>query len=181
MNHRQSNRRPSRRQARLNQCLEMNDSGYMSMGQYVSLCCMAAAGRLTVEQINELVDSHPHLKQSDRDVFDNLKRIVAGAQASQQSAIQATEHLLVAPWHPNGALAEAARNAKSDEARLEIADIAWDVGRQSLDGTRTIERMNQDNNNVWRWIGGSAVAIAGIAAITAFAILFIANDRTGSD
>lgn len=182
MNHRQFNHRPSRRQvARLNQGLEMNDSGYMSMDQYASLCGMAAAGSLTVEQINELVDANPHLKQSDRGVFENLKRIVAGAQASQQSALQATEHLLVAPWHPNGPLAEAARNAESDEARREIAGVAWDAGRNSLEGARTIERMNENNNGFWRWMSGAAVAAAGIAAIAILAVLFVGKGGKESD
>jgi hypothetical protein len=138
-------------------------------------------GGLTVKQVDQLVGALPNLAAANRRAIEDLRQIAAGAQASQQSALAAVDRVIVAPWHPQGVLAQAAQNAQCDETLLEIADIAWEVGQQGIEGARTIERMNQDNNSLWRWMSGAAAAVAGIAAIAVVAMLFLATGGESSD
>jgi hypothetical protein len=110
---------------------------------------------------------------------DGLRALANGAQASQESALQAFDQSLTAPWHPFGPLAEAARTAESDECRLEIAQIAREVGQQGLEHGRTIERMNENNNSFWR----TAAILTGVAALAtvAIAVFIFTGDVDGVD
>ena len=159
----------------------IDESRNLSLEEYTILAVEAALGGLTVEQINQLVEISPKFAATNRQAIRELQEIAAGAQASQHSALEAVGRVIVAPWHPQGVLALAAQNAQTDEARLEIADIAWEVGQQGIEGARTIERMNQDNNSLWRWMAGAAAVMAGFTAIAVVAMLFVAGGGESSD
>jgi hypothetical protein len=185
MNHYRSKRstwgRSRRELAKLIREVGIGDNGNLSLEQYTILAVEAALGGLTAEQIDQLVEASPNFAATNRQAIQELRQIAAGAQASQQSALAAVDRVIVAPWHPQGALALAAQNAQSDEVRLELADIAFEVGQQGIEGARTIERMNQDNNSLWRWMSGMAAAVAGFAAIAVVAMLFLVTGGESSD
>lgn len=181
MRNRQSKRLASRRQlAKLAREAGIDRSGNLSSEQCAILLQLAAAGRLTLEQINQLMDAYPDLVHTCPYPDQGLRQIASGVQASQQRALQAAEQVLVAPWDPNCAFAEAARNAESDDARLEIAEMAWGMGQQFLEGTSMIERMNRDNNNLWRWMVGAA-AVAGVAAVAVVGLFLLADGGESPD
>jgi hypothetical protein len=185
MNHDRFNRRSrgtSRRElAKLIREVGINESRNLSFEDYTILAVEAALGGLTSEQINRLAEALPSFAATNRRAIEELRQIAAGAQASQQSALHAVDRMLVAPWHPQGVLAQAARNAQCDKARLEIADIACEVGQQGIEAARTIERINRDNNSLWRWMSGAAGVVTGIAAIAVVAMLFLATGGESSD
>lgn len=182
MSHQPPERPISQRElARLIQESGIDECGELSSRQLRNLSRLAADGRLTVQQIDWLAADYPRFVNTNLQAIDNLRQIAASAQASQQSALGAIERMLIAPWHPQGALAQAAHNAQTDQARLEIADIFGEVSLHGLAAAQTIERMNQDNNLLWRWMSGTAAALAGLAAIAVVAVLVLAGGGDRSD
>ena len=54
---------------------------------------------------------------------------------------------------------------QTDDAKLILAEIAIKIGRLGLDMAKIIERMNKDNNSLWKRITGIAGAVVAAVVV----------------
>ena len=134
---------------------------------------MAAQGKLNLEQMKLLVEAIPHFVELQKTTIKALQDTVAAARDVQKEAIQSVGNSLNAV---SRILEQLADTVQTDDARMKLAEIAIEIGRFGLEMAKILERMNKDNNSLWKWITGAVVTAAA-----AVVIIFVASGDDSSE
>jgi hypothetical protein len=142
--------------------------------QFAQVIKKAAEGGLSLEQLQLLIQVMPQFLQLQEKMIgklvEGLKKLAEGAQSSQKEALQAVGHSLDDLHQTLHVLAQ---NAETDEARVELAKLALEMGKQDLELARIIKEMNEANNSFW-WRLASTIGTT-VTAISAVAIFLVSK------
>jgi len=157
---------------KIKEITEIQDLEQVSSLDIARINKMAAQGKLNTEQMELLVAAIPHFVELQKVTIQALQDTVAAVRDVQKEAIQSVSRSLDSA---SRILEQLASGVQADEARMQVAGHAIEIGRLGLEVAKLIESMNKDNNNIWKYITG-AIAVAGVAVI-----LIFASGRGGSD
>jgi len=120
---------------------------------------LAAEGKLNIEQMKLLVEAIPHFVELQKEAVHALQDIVSAARDGQKEAIQSVSRSLDSA---SRILEQLASCVQTDEARIQMAGHAIEIGRLGLEVSKLVESMNRDNNSTWKYITGAVVLVVGM-------------------
>lgn len=129
---------------------------------------LAADERLKLAQLKTLIEIHPGIVKASIEAVQALAKTSEVAGASQVEAIRALRESISGTIEVLKILAQ---NAQSDSTREKIALALIEMAKQHKELSLAIERMNSDNNKLWKkvaiGIGGAAMLVVGGVAAAA--------------
>jgi len=151
--------------AKVKEITGIQDLEHASSQDVAKIDKLAAQGKLTTEQMQLLVAAIPHFVELQKETIKALQHVVAAVREVQKEAIQSVSRSLDSA---SRILEQLASGVQTDEARMQIAGHAIEIGRLGLEVAKVIESMNKDNNSLWKYITGAVIAIA-LAILAIFA------------
>jgi len=151
--------------AKLKDVTGVHDLEHASPQDVAKIDKMAAQGKLSLEQMELLVAAIPHFVELQKAAIQALQDTVAAARAVQKEALQAVGKSLDSA---SRILEQMASGVQTDEARMQIAGQAIEIGRLGLEVAKLIESMNKDNNSLYKYIAGAVAAVV----IAVFLVFF---------
>jgi hypothetical protein len=149
--------------------------------QFAQVIQKAAEGGLSFEQLQLFIQVAPQFLQLQEktigELVEGLKKVAAGAQSSQKEALKAVGHSLDFIHQTLHVLAQ---NAETDGARVELAKLALETGKQGLELARIIKEMNEANNSFWWNLAsgiGNAAMMIGAVGVGALAAIVTSVDK----
>ena len=126
---------------------------------------LAADDKLKIEQLKTLVAIHPHIVQGAIEAMQSLAKLSTTAGNSQIEAIKTIKESISGTVDILKILAQ---NAESDKTREKIAELLLELAKQHRELIIITERVNQNNNKLWKkiavGIGAAATLVIGGAA-----------------
>ncbi len=126
---------------------------------------LAADDKLKIEQLKTLVAIHPHIVQGAIAAMQSLAKVSTTAGNSQIEAIKTIKESISGTVDILKILAQ---NAESDKTREKIAELLLELAKQHRELIIITERVNQNNNKLWKkiavGIGAAATLVIGGAA-----------------
>ena len=126
---------------------------------------LAADDKLKIEQLKTLVAIHPHIVQGAIEAMQSLAKVSTTAGNSQIEAIKTIKESISGTVDILKILAQ---NAESDKTREKIAELLLELAKQHRELIIITERVNQNNNKLWKkiavGIGAAATLVIGGAA-----------------
>ena len=126
---------------------------------------LAADDKLKIEQLKTLVAIHPHIVQGAIEAMQSLAKVSTTAGNSQIEAIKTIKESISGTVDILKILAQ---NAETDKTREKIAELLLELAKQHRELIIITERVNQNNNKLWKkiavGIGAAATLVIGGAA-----------------
>lgn len=127
---------------------------------------LAADERLKLPQLKTLIEIHPGIVQTAIEAIQSLTKV---SETAGNSQIESVKILKESISGTTSVLKILAQNAESDNTREKIAELLIELAKQHRELSLITERMNRDNNKLWKkialTIGGAAIlVIGGVAA-----------------
>jgi hypothetical protein len=124
---------------------------------------LGAQGELDIEQMQLLVAAIPHFVELQKAAIQALQDTVAAVRDVQKESIGSVSRSLDSA---SRILEQLASGVQTDEARMQMAGHAIEIGRLGLEVAKIIESMNKDNNSTWKYItAGIAFVVAVIGGL----------------
>ena len=125
----------------------------------------AADGKLKIEQLKTLIAIHPQIVQGTIEAIQSLAKISVTAGNSQVEAIRVITSSISGTIDVLKILAQ---NSESDKTREKIAECLLELLKQHKELALITERVNRNNNELWKkiamGIGTVATLVIGGAA-----------------
>jgi hypothetical protein len=126
---------------------------------------LTADEKLNLAQLKTLIEIHPGIVKASIEAMQSLTKTSEVAGKSQIESIEALKASISGTLEVLKILAQ---NAQSDNTREKIAETLIELAKQHRELCQIIERMNKNNNNLWKKIalgigGALLVVIGGIA------------------
>lgn len=120
---------------------------------------LAADDKLKIEQLKTLIQIHPQIVQGAIEAMQSLSKISVTAGDSQIEAIKTIKESISGTVDVLKILAQ---NAESDKTREKIAELLLELSKQHKELIVITERVNKNNNNLWKKI---AVGVGAVATL----------------
>jgi methyl-accepting chemotaxis protein len=139
--------------------LGIQDLEQTSLKQFKRLMRMAAKGRISQPDLAGLVAEIPHAPWLLKRTIKGLDNIVKQATENQKDALSKVVG-------PLGSISKTLRRlsegAETDEVRRELARMTLELARIQRKVARTVERMNEGNNEFWLGMARAILTAAGL-------------------
>ena len=126
---------------------------------------LAGDDKLKIEQLKTLVEIHPQIVQGAIEAMQSLAKVSTIAGNSQTEAIKTIKESISGTVDILKILAQ---NAESDKTRERIAELLLELAKQHKELVLVTERINKNNNKLWKkiaiGIGAAATLVVGGAA-----------------
>ena len=126
---------------------------------------LAGDDKLKIEQLKTLVEIHPQIVQGAIEAMQSLAKVSTVAGNSQTEAIKTIKESISGTVD---ILKIIAQNAESDKTREKIAELLLELAKQHKELVLVTERINKNNNKLWKkiaiGIGAAATLVVGGAA-----------------
>lgn len=158
----------------LKNILGVNDLSTLSKKDTLKVMKLVSEHKLSEAHLRTLIEVCPQFVGLSVESLKTMQSAAAGAKESQAAAFasfsKAVEGIL-------DALSALAKNAETDETRIEIAKILHESANIFVELAKISKEMNSDNNSVWKYIAG-ATATIGLAAVGVVGIFFYGKDKS---
>lgn len=129
---------------------------------------LLAEDKIKAAQLKTLIAIHPGIVNASAEAMKSIVSVSQTAGNSQVEAIKAMQSSLTGTLEAMHVLAQ---NAQSDSTREKLAELIIQLSKQHYEQSLIIERMNKNNNGLWKKmavsIGGAAMLVLGGMAAAA--------------
>ena len=159
---------------KLKDIIDIHDFEHVSINDIVKIDKMAAQGKLSLKQIELLAEAIPDFINYQKATIQALQETIAAVRDTQKQAIYAVSKSLDSV---SRILEQLASGVQTDEARMQMAKYAIEVGNLGLEVAKLLENMNKDNNATWKYIAG----VLGVGITIGVIYIFASRGGSGGE
>jgi predicted phage tail protein len=153
------------------------DLGSLTPEETTRLLKLLGEKRLSAKEAAKLLEVNPHFGKLATESLRSLASIAESASPVQREAIAS---LRACVEGLNTAFALLAERAESDQTREKLAEHLIEACKLHLEIAKSVERLNSDNNQVWKQLAVGALAVLG-AVLSSAAVVYAAKSSGGRD
>lgn len=111
---------------------------------------------------NDLISLISDFLQLQKSVVDAIREATKTARENQKEMVKVLENSISTV---SGIIDRLSDKVESDEARMRLADISLELGNITREMSHMFERMNKENNRLWKFVIGGVLVIGGVSLL----------------